>query len=176
MHNGGNLKLRIFIPQRRRIQPNFMNHTQQTTNQTNTTQTTKTTTSTWVLPLTQSLCSYYWDNANSGVFIFKFQPISRNSYSNNFVHFIHHQFVHFIDPEKPVHVLMKNFVHLIHPYMNPLPKLHCLIGLFLCLSGISFGRYCQKSVVKSQGFGKKIKRGDAHIGRNVYRKGGSTLL
>ena len=73
-HNGNNPKLRIFsfIPQRRRIQPNFMNHTYQTTNQTNTTQTTKTTTSTWVLPLTQSLCSYNWDNANSGVFIFKF--------------------------------------------------------------------------------------------------------
>ena len=59
-HNGDNPKLRIFsfIPQRRRIQPNFMNHTYQTTNQTNTTQTTKTTTSTWVSPLTPSLYSY----------------------------------------------------------------------------------------------------------------------
>ena len=66
-HNGGNPKSRIFsfIPQRRRIQPNFMNHTYQTTNQTNTTQTTKTTTSTWVSPPTQSLCCYNWDNANS---------------------------------------------------------------------------------------------------------------
>ena len=81
------------------IQPNFMNHTYQTTNQTSTTQTTKTTTSTWVSPLTQNLCSYNWDNANSGVFVFKFQPISKNSYSTNFVHFMHHQFVHFIDPE-----------------------------------------------------------------------------
>ena len=51
-HNRDNSKLRIFsfIPQRRRIQSNFMNHTYQTTNQTNTTQTTKTTTSTWVSP------------------------------------------------------------------------------------------------------------------------------
>ena len=53
--NGDSPKLRIFsfIPQQRRMQPNFMNHTYQTTNQTNTTQTTKTTTSTWVSPLTQ---------------------------------------------------------------------------------------------------------------------------
>ena len=71
-HNGDNPKLRIFIPQRRRIQPNFINHTYQTTNQTNTTETTETTTSTWVLPLAQSFCSYNRDNANSGVFIFKF--------------------------------------------------------------------------------------------------------
>ena len=36
-YNGDNPKLNIFlfIPQRRRIQPNFMNHTYQTTNQTN---------------------------------------------------------------------------------------------------------------------------------------------
>ena len=101
-HNGDNRKLRIFsfIPQRRRIQPSFMNHTYQTTNQTNTNQITKTTISTWVSPLTQSLCSYNWDNANSGVFILTFQPISKNSYSTNFVHFIQHQFVHFIDPER----------------------------------------------------------------------------
>ena len=57
---GDNPKSRIFsfIPHQRRIQPSFMNQTYQTTNQTNTTQTTKTTTSTWVSPLTQSLCSY----------------------------------------------------------------------------------------------------------------------
>ena len=63
-----------------------------------------------------------WDNANSGVFIFTFQPISKSSYSTNFVHFIHHQFVHFINPEKPVRGLMNIFVIFIHPYMNPLPK------------------------------------------------------
>ena len=42
-HNGNNPKLRIFsfIPQQRRIQPSFMNHTYQTTNQTKTIQTTK---------------------------------------------------------------------------------------------------------------------------------------
>ena len=101
-HNGDNPKLRIFsfIPQRRHMQTNFRNHTYQTTNQTNTNQTTKTTISTWVLPLTQSLCSNNWDNTNSGVFILTFQPVSKNSYSTNFVHFIHHQFAHFIDPEK----------------------------------------------------------------------------
>ena len=44
--------------------------------------------------------------------------ISKNSYSNNFVHFIHHQFVHFIDHEEPGHGLMNNFVHFIHHYMN----------------------------------------------------------
>ena len=93
-HNGDNPKLRIFsfLPEQRRIQPNFMNHTYQTTNQTNTTQTTKTTTSTWVSPPTQSLCSNNWDNANSGVFIFKFQPFLKTSYSTNFVHFILQQF------------------------------------------------------------------------------------
>ena len=39
-HKGDNAKLRIFsfIPQRQRIQPNFMNHTYQTTKHTNTTQ------------------------------------------------------------------------------------------------------------------------------------------
>ena len=122
-HNRDNPKLRIFsfIPQRRRLQPNFMNHTYQTTNQTNTTQTTKTTTSTWVSPLTQSLCSYNWESANSGVFILTFQPISKNSYSTSFVHFIRHQFLHFIDPQKYVRGLMNNFVRFIHPNINPLP-------------------------------------------------------
>ena len=37
------------------------------------------------------------------------------------VHFIHHQFLHFIDPEKPVRGLINNFAHFIHLYMNPLP-------------------------------------------------------
>ena len=95
-----NPKLRIFsfILQPRRIQPNFMNHPYQTTKQTNTTQTTKTMTSMWVSPPTQSLCSYNCDNTNSGVFIFTFQPILKNSDSTNFVHFI-------------------------HPQMNPLPEI-----------------------------------------------------
>ena len=94
-HDGDNAKLRIFsfIPQRRRIQPNFIKlkyknfNTYQTTRHKNTTRTTKTTTSMWVLLLTQSLCPCKWDNGNSGVFIFKLcnKPI-------NFVHFIHHQF------------------------------------------------------------------------------------
>ena len=118
-----NTKLQIFslISQRQRIQSNFMNHTyqtsKQTNKQTNTTQTTKTTTSTWVLPLTQSLCSYYSDNANSGVFTFRFC-----NKSINFVHFIYHQFVPFINAKILVRSLMNNFVHFIHPYMNPLPN------------------------------------------------------
>ena len=63
-HNGDNANLRIFsfIPQRQPIQPNFMNRTANRTYQTtklkNTTLTTRTTISTWVSPLTQSLCSY----------------------------------------------------------------------------------------------------------------------
>ena len=85
-----NILLRIFsfIPQGQRIQPNFMNHTYQTTKQTNTTRTTKTITSVWVSPLTQSY-------ANSEVFIFKFC-----NKSTNFIHFTHHQLVHFINPPK----------------------------------------------------------------------------
>ena len=77
-HNVDNAKLKIFsfILQRQRIQPNFTNHTYQTINQRNTTRTIQTTASTWISPLTQSLCSYNGGNANSGVFIFKFQSIS----------------------------------------------------------------------------------------------------
>ena len=116
-HNGDSPKSRIFsfIPQRRPVQPNFMNHTYQTTNQTNRIQTTKTTTSTWVSPLTQSLCSYNWDNANFGVFIFQkvhIQPIS----------YIHPSPIcTFHRSRKTCTGLMNNFVHFIHPYMNPLP-------------------------------------------------------
>ena len=86
-HNGDNAKLRIFsfVPQRQPIQPNFMNHTYQTTKHTNTTQTTKTTTSKLVSPLPQSLCSYNWGNANSGVFIFKFCNICPISYISSIV-------------------------------------------------------------------------------------------
>ena len=96
-HKGDNPKLRIFsfIPLQRRMQLNFINHPYHTTKQTNATQTIKTT-STWVSPPTQSLCCYNWDDANSGVFRFTFQMISKNSYSTNFVHFV-------------------------LPYMNPLP-------------------------------------------------------
>ena len=88
-HNKDNTKLRIFsfIPQRQHIQPNFMNHTYQTIKHTNTTRTAKTINSTLVSPLTQSLCSYNWGNANSGVFIFTFC-----NKSANFVLFIYHQF------------------------------------------------------------------------------------
>ena len=49
--------------------------------------------------------------------------------------------------------------------------------LFLCSSGISLRRYCQKILTKSGGFRKKLKRRDGHIGGGggggvcVYRKG-----
>ena len=33
------------------------------------------------------------------------------------------------------------------------------MSLFLCLSGISLGRYCRKSLAKSGAFRKNIKRG-----------------
>ena len=132
-HNRDNAKLRIFsfIPQRQPIQPNFMDRTAkctyQTTKHTNTTRTTRTTTSTWVSPLTQNLCSYNWNNANPGVFIFKLC-----NKSTNFVHFIRHQFAQSIDPEKPVRDLMYNFVHFIHPNMNPLPSMNQDLGYVRC--------------------------------------------
>ena len=85
-NNGYNLKLRIFsfIPQRRRIQPNFINDTYQTTNQTSTTQTTKTATSTWVSPQhkicaltteTAQILEYSYSNFNQFQKI-HIQPIS----------------------------------------------------------------------------------------------------
>ena len=48
---------------------------------------------------------FNWDNTNFGVFIFKFL-----NKTTNFVHIIHHQFVHFINPQKPVPGLKNNFV------------------------------------------------------------------
>ena len=38
------------------------------------------------------------------------------------------------------------------------------MSLFFCLFDISLGRYCQKSLAKSEGFGKNRKEGDGHIG------------
>ena len=91
-----------------------------TTVHTNTTQTTKTTTSSWVLLLKLSLWSYNWDNAYSGVFIFKIWAKFAN-----FVHFIHHQFCTlYLSPQKYVLCLLNNFLHFIHPYINPLPTLY----------------------------------------------------
>ena len=88
-HNENNAKLRTFssTPQRQCIQPNFMNRTYQTTKHTNINRTTQTTTSMWVSSLTQSLCSYNRENANSRVFIVKLCNKLTNS-----AHFIHHQF------------------------------------------------------------------------------------
>ena len=44
--------------------------------------------------------------------------------------------------------------------------------LFLCLSGISMGRYFRKSLAKSKGFRKNIKRGEMAMNG----EGGSNLL
>ena len=45
------------------------------------------------------------------------------------------------------------------------------MSLFLCLSAVSLGQYCQKSLAKSRGFGKNIKRGDGHAGRLSIEEG-----
>ena len=49
------------------------------------------------------------------------------------------------------------------------------MSLFLFLSCISLRLYCRKSLAKSGGFGKNIKRGDAHIG-GLSIEGDSNLL
>ena len=142
-HNGDNAKLRIFsfIPQRTityrtqfcesyilNSQPYKHNPNNQNNN-----------INVGFTPLTEILCSYSynWDNANSGVFIFQL----RNKLTN-FVHFIHHQFVHFIDPEKPVRDLMNNLVHFTQPNMNPaVTSASCYISyLSGIISAISFFR------------------------------------
>ena len=43
--------------------------------------------------------------------------------------------------------------------------------LFLCSFGVSLGRYCQESVVKSWMFGENIKGGGGRIG-GLSMKGG----
>ena len=116
-HKGDNAKLKIFsfLLQRQYIQPNFvsdgikLSYIPKATKHTNIKQATKAITSTLVLLLTQSLCFYNWKNANPGVFRFQFRKKP-----NNFVHIIHQQFLHFIDPEKPVLCLLSNFEHTIH--------------------------------------------------------------
>ena len=46
------------------------------------------------------------------------------------------------------------------------------MSLFLCLSGISLGRYCRKSLAKSRGFGKKYEKGGWSYRGVVYRREG----
>ena len=75
-----------------------------------TTRTAKTRTSTWVSLLTKSLYFYNWDNENTGVFIIKLCDKSAN-------------LAHFIDPQYFALGLLNNFVHFIHPYMNPWPNI-----------------------------------------------------
>ena len=45
----------------------------------------------------------------------------------------------------------------------------------ILLSCISLGRYCWKSLVKSEGFRKNIKREDGHIRGVVYKRGVQTF-
>ena len=122
-HNEDNPKSSIFsfIPQRRRIHPNFMNHTYQTTNLTK-------------------------DNPNNHRYIsvgfttntkFVLLQLRQHKFwsihiqiSTNFKKFKFNQFRTFhASPisafhwsRKPARGLMNNFVHFIHPYMNPLPN------------------------------------------------------
>ena len=56
------------------------------------------------------------------------------------------------------------------------------MSLFFCSSVISLGGYCRKSLAKSRGFEKRIKKGvgvrDSHMGRVSIvggRGGGSNL-
>ena len=131
-HNGDNAELRIFsfIPQRQRLQPNFIYLTYQTTKYTNTTRTTKTTTSTWFSPLTESLCSYNWDNANSGVFIFKLRKYRPVSY------FIHHQFYTFHRSPNICTWLAQQF-RTFHPSrMNPWPCCKHMVSYIFYYSDI----------------------------------------
>ena len=67
-------------------------------------------------PNNQTQPNEQYNDTNVG-FIFKF----RNK-STSFVYFIQHQFLHSINPQKPVRRLMNNLVHFICPYMNPLLK------------------------------------------------------
>lgn len=73
------------MPQRQRMHPKFMHHTKETSKHTKASQTIKSATSKWLSMLTQSLYSYNWDNANSGVITFK--PSKKLT---SFVHFINH--------------------------------------------------------------------------------------
>ena len=125
-HNEDNAQLRIFsfIPQRQRIQANFMNdsirifiHTKQLNTHTHS-------------PGNQILQYSFSNSARNW-------PISYISSITNFVHFI--------DPHKSVLGLLSNFVHFIQPYMNPLPKwtdVNSLILVFLSLLSLAFN-VCQ---------------------------------
>ena len=50
------------------------------------------------------------------------------------------------------------------------------MSLFSCLSGSSLGRYCRKSLAKSERFGKKTKRGMAISEGGLSIKWGSSNL
>ena len=98
-YNWNNPKVRTFslMLQRQRIPLKTLTdrmggfiHTKQTNKHTNTIRTTKTTTSTYVSLVTQSLCSYNWDNANSVIFVFKIRNKPTTQRTRSYVYLVHH--------------------------------------------------------------------------------------
>ena len=83
---------------------------------TRTTRTTKTTTSTWVSLVTKV---YALTTETTQILQYLYSNSPRNwpiSYISSIT-----KFVHFTDTQKSALGLLSNFLHFIHPYMNPLP-------------------------------------------------------
>ena len=86
---------------------------------------------------------------------------------------------HYFESNLSLELLIKVFLYKKALFLSLLKKKKelCHMKLFLCSSGISFGRYCKKILTKSRGFRKKIKRRDGHIVgsgsgvEDVYRRG-----
>ena len=64
-------------------------------------------------------------------------------------------------------LLIEKHVILLYSLLNMKKQLF-LMGLVLCLSRISLGRYCLKNVVKSGDWEKRYKGGMAISKRGVY--------
>ena len=84
---------------------------------------------------------------------------------------------HYFESNLSLELLIKVFLYKKALFLS-LPKKKkelCHMKLFLCSYGISLGRYCQKILTKSRGFGKNIKRRNGHIMGGevggVYRRG-----
>ena len=88
-----------------------------------------------VLLLTQSLCSYNWDNANSGVFMFK-----TCTKATNFVHFIHHQFCALHLSPKTCTWLAEQF-HAFHPSLHEPVTFSTCKKKLLSVSYLDWGVY-----------------------------------
>ena len=94
------LRIFIFMPQRQRMQPNFMNDSKRTLAHT-------------------KLLNTRTHNSNNHILQYLYSNSARNwpiSYISSMTNFDH-----FIDSQKSVLSLLSNFVHFIHLYMNPLP-------------------------------------------------------